>query len=71
MYGLVSALREHPEIKMIVPRHEQATTYMADGYDVVITKGGQQWLEENGWEVHETDDGEHYFYDPETEETTW
>ncbi len=32
MYGLVSALREHPEIKMIVPRHEQATTYMADGY---------------------------------------
>ncbi len=32
MYGLVAALREHPEIKMIVPRHEQATTYMADGY---------------------------------------
>ena len=32
MYGLVSALREHPEIRMIVPRHEQATTYMADGY---------------------------------------
>ena len=32
MYGLVAALREHPEVKMIVPRHEQATTYMADGY---------------------------------------
>jgi len=32
MYGVVSAIKENPAIKMIVPRHEQATTYMADGY---------------------------------------
>ena len=32
MYGIISALRDEPSIKLIVPRHEQATTYMADGY---------------------------------------
>ena len=32
MYGIISALRDEPSIKLIVPRHAQATTYMADGY---------------------------------------
>jgi len=32
MYGVVDALRRNKNIKMIVPRHEQATSYMADGY---------------------------------------
>ena len=32
MYGVVDALRRNNNIKMIVPRHEQATSYMADGY---------------------------------------
>jgi len=32
MYGIISALRDEPTIKLIVPRHEQATTYMADGF---------------------------------------
>ena len=32
MYGIVAALRDEPSIRFIVTRHEQATTYMADGY---------------------------------------
>ena len=32
MYGVVDALRRNKNIKIIVPRHEQATSYMADGY---------------------------------------
>ena len=32
IYGIVSALREAPDIRLISTRHEQATTYMADGY---------------------------------------
>ena len=32
MYGIIAALRDEPGIRMITPRHEQATTYMADGY---------------------------------------
>jgi acetolactate synthase-1/2/3 large subunit len=32
MYGVVDAIKQNPNIKMIVPRHEQATSYMADGY---------------------------------------
>ncbi len=32
MYGVVDALRQNPNVNMIVPRHEQATSYMADGY---------------------------------------
>ena len=31
-YGVVAALRDEPGIRMITTRHEQATTYMADGY---------------------------------------
>ena len=32
MYGIVAAIRDEPGIRMITTRHEQATTYMADGY---------------------------------------
>ena len=32
VYGIVAALRDEPGIRMITTRHEQATTYMADGY---------------------------------------
>lgn len=32
LYGVMVALREHPEIRLITTRHEQATSYMADGY---------------------------------------
>ena len=32
MYGIVAGLRDEPDIRMITTRHEQATTYMADGY---------------------------------------
>jgi acetolactate synthase I/II/III large subunit len=32
LYGAMAALREQPEIRFIQTRHEQATSYMADGY---------------------------------------
>ncbi len=32
IYGIVAAIRDEPGIRMITTRHEQATTYMADGY---------------------------------------
>ncbi|MYH56255.1 MAG: thiamine pyrophosphate-binding protein [Acidimicrobiia bacterium] len=32
VYGIVAALRDEPGIRMIATRHEQATTFMADGY---------------------------------------
>jgi sulfopyruvate decarboxylase TPP-binding subunit len=32
LYGAVAALRDEPRIRVITTRHEQATTYMADGY---------------------------------------
>jgi acetolactate synthase-1/2/3 large subunit len=32
LYGVVDALREEPGIRLITTRHEQATSYMADGY---------------------------------------
>ncbi len=32
IYGIVGGLRNEPGIRMISTRHEQATTYMADGY---------------------------------------
>ena len=40
MYGIVAALRDEPRIRMITTRHEQATTYMADGYARVTGKPG-------------------------------
>jgi acetolactate synthase-1/2/3 large subunit len=32
IYGAMAALRNEPEIRFIATRHEQATTYMADGF---------------------------------------
>jgi acetolactate synthase-1/2/3 large subunit len=32
LYGAMAALREEPGVRFIATRHEQATTYMADGY---------------------------------------
>ena len=32
VYGIVAGIRDEPGIRMITTRHEQATTYMADGY---------------------------------------
>jgi len=32
LYGALAALRDEPDVRLIVPRHEQATSYMADGY---------------------------------------
>jgi acetolactate synthase-1/2/3 large subunit len=32
LYGAMAALRDRPAIRFIATRHEQATTYMADGY---------------------------------------
>ena len=40
MYGIIAALRDEPGIRMITTRHEQATTYMADGYSRVTGKPG-------------------------------
>ena len=32
IYGIVAGIRDEPDLRMITTRHEQATTYMADGY---------------------------------------
>jgi acetolactate synthase-1/2/3 large subunit len=32
LYGAIAGLRDEPSIRFITTRHEQATTYMADGY---------------------------------------
>jgi acetolactate synthase-1/2/3 large subunit len=40
VYGIVAALRDEPGIRMITTRHEQATTYMADGYARTSGKPG-------------------------------
>ena len=40
IYGIVAAIRDEPGIRMITPRHEQATTYMADGYARASGKPG-------------------------------
>jgi acetolactate synthase-1/2/3 large subunit len=32
LYGVVAGLRDEPGMRVITTRHEQATTYMADGY---------------------------------------
>ena len=40
MYGIIAAIRDEPGIRMITTRHEQATTYMADGYARVTGKPG-------------------------------
>ena len=40
IYGIIAALRDEPDIRMITTRHEQAATYMADGYARVSGKPG-------------------------------
>ena len=40
LYGIVTALRDEPAVRMITTRHEQATTYMADGYARTTGKPG-------------------------------
>ena len=40
IYGLVAGLRDEASIRMISTRHEQATTYMADGYARASGKPG-------------------------------
>ena len=32
LYGVMAALRDEPKIRFVTTRHEQAATYMADGY---------------------------------------
>ena len=32
LYGVMAALRDEPAVKFVTTRHEQSTTYMADGY---------------------------------------
>ena len=39
-YGIIAALRDEPDIRMMTTRHEQATTYMADGYARASGKPG-------------------------------
>ena len=40
LYGIIAAIRDEPGIRMITTRHEQATTYMADGYSRAAGKPG-------------------------------
>ena len=40
MYGVIAGLRDAPDIRMITTRHEQAATYMADGYARASGKPG-------------------------------
>ena len=40
IYGIVAALRDEEGIRMVVPRHEQAATFMADGYARASGKPG-------------------------------
>ena len=40
VYGIVAALRDEPGIGMVATRHEQATTFMADGYARASGKPG-------------------------------
>ncbi len=40
MYGIIAAIRDDPGIRMVTTRHEQAATYMADGYARASGKPG-------------------------------
>ena len=40
LYGIIAALRDEPGIRMVTTRHEQAATYMADGYARASGKPG-------------------------------
>ena len=40
IYGIVAAIRDEPALRMVTTRHEQAATYMADGYARASGKPG-------------------------------
>ena len=40
IYGIIAAIRDEPGIRMVTTRHEQAATYMADGYARASGKPG-------------------------------
>ena len=40
LYGAVAAIRDEPGLRMVTTRHEQAATYMADGYARASEKPG-------------------------------
>ena len=40
MSGIIAALRDEPDIRMITTRHEQGAAHMADGYSRVSGKPG-------------------------------
>ena len=40
LYGIVAGIRDEPDLRMVTTRHEQATTYMADGYARASGKPG-------------------------------
>ena len=40
LYGAVAAIRDEPGLRMVTTRHEQAATYMADGYARASGKPG-------------------------------
>ena len=40
IYGIIAALRDEAGVRMVTTRHEQATTYMADGYARASGKPG-------------------------------
>ena len=62
LYGVVAALRDEPSIRMVTTRHEQATTYMADGYarcSPVLLIAGQiprAQIDKNIGSIHEVVD---------------
>ena len=40
IFGIIAGIRDEPGIRMITTRHEQAATYMADGYARASGKPG-------------------------------
>jgi acetolactate synthase-1/2/3 large subunit len=40
IYGIVAAIRDEPGLGMVTTRHEQAASYMADGYSRASGKPG-------------------------------
>ena len=48
IYGIVAGLWDEPSIRMITTRHEQATTYMADGYARASGKPGVALVVQRG-----------------------
>jgi acetolactate synthase I/II/III large subunit len=43
LYGAIAGLRDEPSITFITTRHEQATTYMADGYARAAASAPRWW----------------------------